>query len=148
MGRVIGMDGEALMRRVAAAFEKGDLKPLMEAIHPDIVWKTASGDTGLFRFAGPHRDRAGVLDVTSKIAMEYTFLRFQPREIVAKGDIVWGLFDAEVSYVPPEGGHGKFATFELAIRWRLKDGKVIEHQGFFDTAKLLIEQGRMVAVPR
>jgi hypothetical protein len=30
----------------------------------------------------------------------------------------------------------------MAIRWRLKDGKIIEHQGFFDTASLLIQQGQ------
>jgi ketosteroid isomerase-like protein len=139
------MNAEALMRKVAAAFEKGDLRPLLDSIHPEIVWKAASDNAGLFRFAGPHRDRAGVLDVTAKIAMEYTFARFQPREIVAKGDIVWGLFDAEVSYLPVDGSQRKNATLEIAIRWRLKDGKIIEHQGFFDTAKLLMEQGRMVA---
>jgi ketosteroid isomerase-like protein len=139
------MDAEALMRKVAAAFEKGDLKPLMESIHPGIVWKSASGDTNLFRFAGPHRDRSGVLDVTAKIAMEYTFQRFHPREIIAKGDVVWGLFDAEVSYQPFNLGEArKMATMEIAIRWQLKDGKIIEHQAFFDTAKLLKDQGRVV----
>ena len=142
------MDAEALMRRVAAAFEKGELQPLMESIHPDIVWKSASNDTGLFRFAGPHRDRSGVLDVTAKIAMEYTFLRFRPREVIAKGDVVWGLFDAEVSYQPFNLGEArKTAAMEIAIRWQLKDGKIIEHQAFFDTAKLLVEQGRVVITP-
>ena len=141
------MNPEALMRKVAAAFEKGDLGPLLESIHPNIVWKAASSDTGLFRFAGPHRDRSGVLDVTAKIAMDYTFLRFQPREIVANTDVAWGLFDAEVTYQPPEGGPRKTAILEIALRWRLQDGKIIEHQGFFDTAKLLLEQGRMVMPP-
>jgi hypothetical protein len=28
----------------------------------------------------------------------------------------------------------------MAIRWRLKDGKIIDHQAFFDTAYLLITQ--------
>jgi ketosteroid isomerase-like protein len=114
------MDAEGLMRRVAAAFEKGDLQPLMESIHPDIVWKSASSDTGLFRFAGPHRDRSGVLDVTAKIAMEYTFLRFAPREIIAKDDVVWGLIDAEVSYQPFSLSEPrKTAAIEIALRWQL-----------------------------
>jgi len=28
----------------------------------------------------------------------------------------------------------------MAIRWQLKDGKIIEHQAFFDTAYLLMVQ--------
>jgi hypothetical protein len=31
----------------------------------------------------------------------------------------------------------------MAFRWRLKDGKIIEHQGFWDTASLMIQQGSM-----
>jgi len=40
----------------------------------------------------------------------------------------------------PKGKAAESRTlaFEMAIRWRLKDGKIIEHQGFFDTASLLI----------
>jgi EAL domain-containing protein (putative c-di-GMP-specific phosphodiesterase class I) len=33
-------------------------------------------------------------------------------------------------------------ALEMAIRWRLKDSKIIEHQAFFDTASLLVQQGK------
>ena len=35
----------------------------------------------------------------------------------------------------------KAIELEVVIRWRLRDGKIIEHQSFFDTASLLIQQG-------
>ena len=41
----------------------------------------------------------------------------------------------------------KTAALEIALRWQLKDGKIIEHQAFFDTAKLLAQQGRVVITP-
>jgi hypothetical protein len=72
----------------------------------------------------------------------------KPREIVAAGNVVWGLFDVELDYDPSRGvddigksKHSKSAELEVAIRWRLKDEKIIEHQAFFDTASLLIQQG-------
>jgi len=138
------MDGAELMRKVAAGFEKSDLQPLLEAMHDDIVWKTASRQEGVFRFGGEYRGRAGVLAVLSQLAMDYTFRRLTPKEILASDDMVWGLCDAVLSFDPK----GKQVTancvdLEIAIRWRLKDGKVIEHQAFFDTAALLIQQGRL-----
>lgn len=138
MTRLPEMNPEQLMRAVAAAFEKGDLGPLLAAIHPDIVWKSASREPGLFSFGGDYKNRSGVLALTSKIALDYTFLRLEPKEIVGKGNTVWGLFDAEVKYRSPrEGKPSKSLAFEIAFRWLLSDGKIIEHQSFFDTAFVL-----------
>jgi hypothetical protein len=37
-------------------------------------------------------------------------------------------------------------SFDCAIRWRLKNGKVIEHQAFIDTAAMLVrEQNGLLA---
>ena len=136
------MDGAELMRKVVAAFEKSDLQPLYDAIHEDIVWKTASQQEGLFRFGGEYRDRPGLLAILSILSQNYTFYRFHPKEVIATGDVVWGHFDVGLFFDPKgEGKPKKHITLEMAIRWRLKDGKIIEHQGFFDTASLLIQQG-------
>jgi ketosteroid isomerase-like protein len=138
------MDGAELMRKVAAGFEKSDLQPLLDAVHDEIVWKTATTQEGVFRFQGEYKDRQGVLDVLSKISMDYTFHHMRPKEVLASGDVVWGLFDAELSFdpkgksVPPNT-----MKLEMAVRWRLKDGKIIEHQAFFDTAALLRQQERL-----
>lgn len=137
-------DPEKLMRVVTAAFGAGDLRPLLAAVHKDIVWKAASPHTNLFRFGGVHQKREGVMDVTAQIAMDYAFRSFKPREIIAKGDVVWGLFDVEADS-EYRGGKAlpKPVKLDIAIRWQLKDGKIIEHQAFFDTASLLIQRGEL-----
>ena len=136
---------EALMRRVTAAFEKGDLQPLFDSIDEKVVWKAASQHTDLFRFGGTHTDRAGIKDVTSRIATAYTFQRFSPKEFVSDGDLVWGLFDMEAEYRPlgKESVIPKKIKLEFALRWRVKNGKILEHQAFFDTASLLAQQGEL-----
>lgn len=134
-------DPEKLMRVVTSAFAVGDLRPLFAAVHSDIVWKTASPHVNLFRFAGVHERRAGVMEVTGQIASEYIFRRLDPKEIVAKGDVVWGLFDVEIKYQPVGDKHPyEPIQLDIAMRWRIKDGMIIEHQAFFDTAALLAQR--------
>ena len=141
------MDGAELMRKVAAGFEKSDLQPLLTAMHDEIVWKTGSKHEGVFRFGGEYKGRAGIVDVLSKISMDYMFSRLTPKEIWSSGDTVWGIFDAALSFDPKgQSVPSNIVNLEMAIHWRIKAGKIIEHQAFFDTAALLIEQGRLSKV--
>jgi ketosteroid isomerase-like protein len=135
------MDGADLMREVAAGFEKSDMGPLFAAMHEDIVWKSANRLDGLFRFSGEYRTRPSVIEVLTDLFLYYRFHRFEPKEIIAQGDVVWGHFDVVLSFEPKGSGIvSKQLELEIAIRWRLKDGKIIEHQSFFDTAALYIQQ--------
>ena len=136
------MDGTELMRKVAKGLEKSDPQPLLDAIHENIVWKSATKHEGLFRISGEHKGRAGVLTVISSISMNFKLHRFTPKEIIADRDIVWGHIDVAMTFDPKSKGHPpKAINMELAIRWRLKDDKIIENQIYFDTASLLIQQG-------
>jgi ketosteroid isomerase-like protein len=141
------MDPEKLMRHVVKSFEETDLEPLIEALHDDVVWKSASKQENVFRFGGDYYSKLGVLDALSHILMDYTIHHMRPREILASGNVVWGLFDVELDYdhkgMDPIGKSEQSEAIELevVIRWRLRDGKIIEHQSFFDTASLLIQQG-------
>jgi ketosteroid isomerase-like protein len=135
------MSGADLMRSITSAFEEGDVKPLMAAIHPDVIWKSASKCAGLFSFAGTHKDRVGVVEVLAKVATRYTFTRFQAKEIVEQGEVVWGVFDTRLLYRPRHDASPKSMTVEMALRWRIRDGKIVEHQAFFDTAYMLVQQG-------
>ncbi|HYJ34828.1 MAG TPA: nuclear transport factor 2 family protein [Rhizomicrobium sp.] len=141
------MDPEKLMRHVVKSFEETDLEPLIEALHDDVVWKSASKQENVFRFGGDYYSKLGVLDALSHILMDYTIHHMRPREILASGNVVWGLFDVELDYdhkgMDPVGksDQNKAIELEVVIRWRLRDGKIIEHQSFFDTASLLIQQG-------
>jgi hypothetical protein len=109
------MDPEDLMRKVAAAFEKSDLRPLLDALHEDVVWKTAAKSQGLFRFGGDYKNMSGATEVLSQISMDYTFHRMRPKEIVSSGDVVWGLFEAEATYQPKgQSADGRTVSFEMA----------------------------------
>lgn len=137
------MSGEELMRTVVAAFEKSDIAPLLSALHEDVVWKSASRAGGLFSFQGEYRNRAGVIEVLSHISKDYTFHHMKPREIVAADEVVWGLFDVGLRFDAKGKGAGeKIVQLEMALRWRVRDGKIIEHQAFFDTAHLLAQQSQ------
>ena len=140
-GRPVSKSNEELMRTVVAAFEASDLRPLLDALHDEVVWKTASKHQGLFSFEGEYKNRPGVIEVLSHISQDYTFHHMKPKEVIAAGDVVWGHFDVGLCY-DSKGKLAEAATIQLdmAIRWRIKDGKIIEHQAFFDTAHLLIQQ--------
>jgi len=138
------MTNEKTMRMAMSAFGKSDLGPLMEALHPDVVWKSASREPGLFSFQGNYMNRAGVIEVLSNISKNYTFHHITPKEITAAGDVVWALCDLKVSYdAKGQGIAPKVIEMQMAVRWTFRDGKVIEHQAFMDTAHLAIAQGTL-----
>jgi ketosteroid isomerase-like protein len=129
---------ETLMRQIVEAFETGDLRPLFDAIDEEnIVWKSGSTNVGPFRFGGVYAKREGIVEVTSQIASKYKFRHYVPKEIIAKGDIVWGLFQVSGDFrLHGENSVTRPFEFECAIRWRVRDKKIIEHQAFFDTYAL------------
>jgi ketosteroid isomerase-like protein len=127
-----------LMLSVIAAFRDGDLEPLFAALSPDVVWK-ATAPRAYFRFGGTHRGIAGMKEYTALLFSRYHFTRFAPRTLTAKGDQVWGVFEAEALHQPS----GKYVKSDIAIRWTVRDGKITEHQGFFDTAGVLMQQGQL-----
>jgi ketosteroid isomerase-like protein len=155
MSRPSGRQGtestpEALMRRVTKGFAANDTRPLMEVIDDKTVWKSASAPSGPFQFGGAYRGRAGIAQVTSSIFSSYTFHRFEAKEIVERGEIAWGLFEVEGSYHPQKDRNRPAFPFryECALRWRVRNGKLIEYQSFFDTASLLHQQGELNPPPR
>lgn len=130
-----------MMRTIVAAFAELDLQPLLDAVHEDVVWRSASKLEGPFSFRGEYRNRAGVRELLSIISKDYTFEHMKPKEIVASGDVIWGLFDVGLRYdAKGKGVVPAIVALDMAIRWRLKDNKIIEHQAFFDTALLLAHQ--------
>ena len=127
---------KSLMRTVARGFANGDLGPLKAALHDDVVWRSRTPSSH-FRFAGEHHRRDGVTEHHALVLSAYDFLRFEPLEIVAEGETVWGLFETELLHRTS----GSRAKLEMAIRWIVREGKIFLHENFFDTASLLIQQG-------
>ena len=130
-----------LMLSVIPAFRKGDLQPLFDALSPDVVWK-ATAPREFFRFGGTYRGLLEMKEYTALLFSRYSFVRFDPKTITAKGDQIWGLFEAEALHRTSN----KYVTSDIAIRWTVRDGKIIEHQGMFDTASVLMQQGDIAVV--
>ncbi len=129
-----------LMLSITAAWKDGDLEPLFAALDPGVVWK-ATAPREFFRFGGVHRGIVGVREYTALLYSRYHLTRFRPKTITAKGDQVWGLFEVEALHQPS----GKYVATDVSVRWTVKDGKITEHQGFFDTASVLMQQGVLTA---
>ena len=132
------------MKTAVEAWGRADLRPALDAFDENIVWKSASTrDGGVLRFGGVYIGKTNVIALLSKLSTRYFFQRYTAKEIISKGEIVWGLFDVYGNYLPASG-HAqaqKPIALEMAFRWQVRDGKILEAQCFFDTAALLIQQG-------
>jgi len=133
------LSNKNLMLSVIAALKESDLDPLFAALSPDVVW-TATAPPEFFRFGGTHRGIAGMREYTALLFSRYHFIGFTPKTVIAKGDQVWGVFDAEALHQPS----GKYVRFDISMRWTVTGGKITEHQGFFDTAGVLMQQGDLL----
>ena len=139
---------ELLMKTVVEAWGEADIRPALNALDENVVWKSASScEGGVFRFGGTHYGRANVVALLSTLSTNYFFGRYVTKEIVSRGDVVWGLFDMQGDYLPSRGQESDRKTFKLetAMRWRIRDGKILEAQSFFDTAALLVLQRELRA---
>ena len=138
------MDGAELMRKVVAGFAKSDLQPLLDAIHEEIVWKTAQGRKASSASTG-NISIAPACWMSFRISMDYTFHHLKPKRFQRRRCRT-GTFDVSLLFDPKgKTGLQKPIKLEIAILWRLKDGKIIEHQGFWDTASMLDAAGLIKA---
>ncbi len=134
---------ELLMKTVVVAWGNADMRPALEALDENVIWQSASScEGGVFRFGGTYRGRANVVALLSTISTSYFFRRYVVKEIVSKGEVVWGLFEMQGDFLPTGGNESTRKPFNLetAMRWRIRDGKILEAQSFFDTAALLVQQ--------
>jgi ketosteroid isomerase-like protein len=129
---------KSLMLTVFAALKDGDLEPLFAALSPDVVWK-ATAPQQFFRFGGIHLGLAGVREYSALLFSRYHLTRLATTTVMAQGERVWGLFEAEALHQPS----GRYVQFDIFIGWTVKNGKIAEHQCMFDTASVLIQQGEL-----
>ena len=128
----------ALMLGVFAAMKEGNLEPLFAALSPEVVWK-ATAPRQFFRFGGIHRGVAGVREYSALLFSRYHVSRLESRAVIAQGERVWGLFEAEALHQPSN----RYVKFDTFVAWTVKDGRIVEHQCLFDTASVLIQQGEL-----
>ena len=126
------------MLTVMAGLKSGKLDALFAAIHADVMWKVMA-PREFFRFGGSYQGAAGVKEFTALLFSDYHLARLNPRTVTARGEDVWGVFDAEALHRPS----GRYARFDISLHWRMKNGQIAEQQCFFDTANVLMQQGML-----
>jgi len=130
------MAPEELVRIVGQALESADFEPLLNALSDDIVWKSAATMKGFLRIGGQYTGRQGVEQWKSEFETDYAVRSITPKEVVVKEDVMWGLFWVDLLYRPTLAQ----VCFDCAVRWRLKNEKIVDHQAFIDTAAVLIHE--------
>ena len=129
------------MKTCVEAWGQGDLGPVRKVLHDDVVWISAATEwDDRLCSGGVHRGRARVIALLAKIATGYLNTSCRAKEIVSSREIVWGLFDFRAKHISGDKAD-RTVTTEMAFRWRIRDGKIVEAQTFFDTAGLLAQQG-------
>lgn len=129
---------EELMKTVMEAWGQGDLGPLRAALHDDVIWMAAATEwNDLLRSGGTHRGRASVIALFSKLATGFVIDHCTAREVISSGEIVWGLFEIVGKHFGEPHPSEKMLATQTAVRWRVRNGKIIEHQSFYDTLGLL-----------
>jgi ketosteroid isomerase-like protein len=114
-----------VVQSLYAAFGRGDVSAVMEALDPNIVW-TNPGPAEL-RYFGTHHGRDAVLgNIFMFLAENMEIHVFEPREFVASGDRVVVLLHMEVT----ARRTGRRVTQEMAHAFRMKDGRPVEFHDF------------------
>ena len=134
------LSNKNLMLSVIRALKEGKVEPLFAAACPDIVWKS-NAPHEFFRFGGL---RIGLAELKAHISLvfaQYHFVRFEPKAVLTQGDMVLGQFEVEAFHQRTS----KTVKTDISLRWTVRNGKIVEHHGFFDTAGVLMQQGDVVA---
>jgi ketosteroid isomerase-like protein len=128
------------LNRIITAYAVGNLEPLLAALDADVVW-TSHGPPDQLRFAGSHKGRDDCLAGLSSMATDFALHSYEIVELIAEGDVVW--MQARVATSRRTGG--PLHTINVANRWQFRDGKVVSITEYYDSASMLMNDGRLKA---
>lgn len=140
MSQQTAESNEALIRSIVKNVGDNDFRLLMESLDEEVVWRSNAPST-LFRFGGVHRQRRGVQEFLAQMACEYSFSRYAADTIVATAQEVWTACNLEVRHQLS----GRAGATRVASHVTLKENKIVQYEGFFDTASVLEQTGQLLA---
>jgi ketosteroid isomerase-like protein len=113
------------------AFAAGDPEAFAAALHPEIVWNEAEGNTYADGnpYEGPQAVMAGVI---GRVATEWDGFTATPEEMIAQGNRVVVLG----RYTGVYGATGKSIDAQMVHVWTVQDGQAISFQQYVDTLQL------------
>ncbi len=118
------------VKGIYAAFGRGDLPALLDAVSDDVSWGIESVATAEVPAYGIRNGKDGVAKFAAAWGEIGEFVKFEADDFVAAGDHVFCTLRIELA-VRATGKRVKNAS---AQHWTLRDGKVIRWRGWEDTA--------------
>lgn len=119
-----------LVRRVYAAFGRGDLAAILDACAVDVDWRLV-GRAGDYPTFGAWKGREGVAEFFRLVNALEEFQEFAPKELHASGDKVFALG----SYALIVKQTGRAVASDWVHVFTLRDGRVAAFREFMDTAQ-------------
>jgi uncharacterized protein len=125
------MSDADFIRQQYAAFGRGDVKAILDAVDPAIEW-TSNGDGGRIPWGGRRSGVPGVASFFQALADHLDFEIFEPREFFESGGavIVLGRTRARA-----KKGGGVFDCAWAHV-FALKGGKLARFEEYYDTAAI------------
>jgi ketosteroid isomerase-like protein len=125
------MSENANVAVVKAAYEdfmRGAFEALLERLDEAVVWETPF-PAEIVPYGGKHVGKQGVKTFLETFARTTEILRFEPQEYIASGNVVvaLGFYHGKARHT------GRSAQSDIALIFRLRDGKIISFKKFADT---------------
>jgi len=114
-----------------AAFGRGDIKSVIDALSDDIVWQGVKGAAKHVPMAGERRGKAAVGEFFNQVGAHITFSKFEPREFVAQGDKV-----VAIGHYTATTSAKKSFDSDFAMVFTLRGGKVVLFQEYLDSGAI------------
>ncbi|MEQ8433370.1 MAG: nuclear transport factor 2 family protein [Oceanicaulis sp.] len=113
------------------AFAAGDPEAFAAALHPEIIWNEAEGNT--YADGNPYEGPQAVMEgVIGRVVTEWDGFTATPEEMIAQGDRVVVLG----RYTGAYAATGKPINAQMVHVWTVQDGQAIRFQQYVDTLQL------------
>jgi len=117
-----------IVERAYAAFLTGDIESLLTLFSDDVSWNIPTIEH--VRISGSRTGKPSLAKFFSELAQDQDVVQFEPRQLVAEGDLVVAL------------GHyrwrikatGREVTSDFAHVFTVTNGRIVRFQEFMDTA--------------
>jgi ketosteroid isomerase-like protein len=130
-----------VLERILRAYSESDLERVVSSFDENVQWMVHALP-GHYRFGGPKRGHLGMAEVWAMIATYFTIERYECKEMIGEGDVLWATNELTVMIRRVN----RRVMLRLVNRWQFENGKVIACDEYFDTAAALTMQDRIPEV--
>lgn len=125
------MSNKDLIRSLYAAFGRGDVKTILDAVDPRVEW-VSNGDGKIIPWGGRRGGVSGAASFFQSLADNLEFEAFEPREFFEDGEtvIVIGRTRARVK-------NGGVFDSDWTHVFTLGNGKLLSFREFYDTKSIV-----------